>query len=243
MRILAALKAFFSGTESSSVALPPVVLPSAETAALIEAYRTNLAEGFKRAASESERFQLQYGEFAPFLYRPDFDVFLRKQVLFFWEPGPANKTFLDKSRWLKKHRFNFPGPCYAGESDTCGTGIGEAPDNVVNDSWGCEYVFRQPANYYELLCVLNAAAVEVLDSYSADGNDHWTYEACQEWWQGRAQLLHDLSRPEVIAANDGQAQRYAAYLQGEAEMDLRRYCYFLEQGVYPPDASTPLPEL
>lgn len=93
-------------------------------------------------------------------------------MLNFWEPGEGNKTFLGKSPWSARHPFNFPGPFYAGESDTCGTGIDQAPANVIIDNEGCEYVFRQPTDYYELLCILNATAVEVLDSYSADGNDH-----------------------------------------------------------------------
>lgn len=243
MDILAALTAFFRGTSPTPATPPPVVLPSAETAALIAAHRASLADGFRRVASASERFQQQYGEFTAFFYRPDFDAFLRKQVPFFWEPGEGHKAFLDESHWLKKHPFNFPGPFYAGESDTCGTGIGEAPENVVNDAWGCEYIFRQPANYYELLCVLNAAAVEVFDSYSANGNDYWTYEACQQWWRNRPQLLHHLSQPNVLAASEGQAQRYAEYLQADAEMDLRRYCYFLENGTFPPVANTALPTL
>jgi hypothetical protein len=243
MNILASLKAFLMGTEPLPAAPAPVVLPSADTLARIAAYETRLAEGFRRAAVQSEQFRQHYGEFTKFFYRPDFDAFLRKQVLLFWEPGTSNKAFLDNNHWSQIHPFNFPGPFYAGESDTCGTGIGEAPDNVVNDDWGCEYVFKQPSSYYELLCVLNAAAVEVLDSYSSNGNDYWTYAACRQWWHNRPQLLHHLSQPKVVAANDGHAQRYAAYLQGDAELDLRRYCYFLEHGTYPPHAHTPLPTL
>jgi hypothetical protein len=34
------------------------------------------------------------------------------------------------------------------------------------DAHGCEFIFQQPATYYELFCVVNAAAVEVQDSYS-----------------------------------------------------------------------------
>lgn len=244
MNIRAILKSWFSSPSPAPAALPPAESPpDPAIIAQLEAYDARLANDFREAAARSEQFQQQYGEFAAFLYRPDFDVFLRKQVLFFWEPGSANKTFLDKSHWLKKHPFNFPGPFYAGESDTCGTGIAAAPENVVNEPHIGEYIFRQPGSYYELQCVLNATAIEVFDSYSADGNEHWTYAACRQWWGNRAQILRHLSRPEVVAANDGQAQRYAEYLRGPAEMDLRRYCYFLENGTYPPAASTALPDL
>jgi len=221
----------------------PAQSPPLDIDAQLAAYNASLTESFRDIASESERFLRQYGEFTAFLYRPDFDLFLRRQVLFFRQPSEEEKPFLYESHWPKKHAFNFPGPFYAGESDTCGTGIGEAPENVVIDGRGCEYIFRQPANYYELLCVLNAAEVETVNGYAADGNQHWTYAACQQWWRNRPQLLHDLNRPEVVAANDGQAQRYAAYLRGEAEMDLRRYCYFLEHGAYPPAARPALPEV
>ncbi len=244
--MLKIFKALFGGNRPVPAAPPTPPLTDTvdrSTAAQVAAYRAMVAGNLRTAAEESERFRSHYGEWERFLHQPDFDNFLRGQVLYFWEPGEANKTFLDKSHWAYKHPFNFPGPFYAGESDTCGTGIDQAPANVVIDSMGCEYVFRQPADYYELLCVLNAAAIEVFDSYSSDGNHHWTYQACRQWWRNRSHLLHDLSRPETIAANNGQAQRYAEYLRGAAELDLRRYCYFLENGVYPPAGLVALPVL
>jgi hypothetical protein len=47
----------------------------------------------------------------------------------------------------------------------------------------------------------------------------------------------------VVEMNQGQAQHYIDYLNGEAEMDLRRYCYFLENGIYPLNEQAILPEL
>lgn len=241
MNIRAIFKALLNGPGPVA---PPAKLPlDPAIVAQLAACEAQLAEDFRQAAAKSAAFEQHYGEFTAFLYRPDFDGFLRGQVLDFWEPEAVDKTFLDKSHWLEKHPFNFPGPFYAGESDSCGTGIGAAPENAANDAWYREYIFRQPTNYYELQCVLNAAAIEVFDSYSADGNDHWTYAACRQWWRDRPELLHSFSRPEVVAANEGQAQRYAEYLRGEAEMDLRRYCYFLEHGAYPAAARPVLPEL
>jgi hypothetical protein len=241
MNILAIFKALLNGP--GPAAAPAKVPPDPAIIAQLAAGEAQLAEGFRQAAARSAAFRQQYGEFTAFLYRPDFDVFLRGQVLDFWEPEAVHKTFLDKSHWPEKHPFNFPGPFYAGESDTCGTGIGAAPENVINEPHIGEYIFRQPASYYELQCVLNAAATEVFDSYSANGNDHWTPAACRQWWRHCPELLHSLSRPKVVAANEGQAQRYAEYLRGPAAMDLRRYCYFLEHGAYPVAARTALPEL
>jgi hypothetical protein len=111
------------------------------------------------------------------------------------------------------------------------------------DADGCEFVFKQPTSYYELLCVVNAAAVEVLDSYSANGNDHWTPEACRSWWQNRGYLVQALQGEQIAKRNSEQAQLYLSYLQGAAEMDLRQYCYFLANRCYPPAGNTALPEL
>jgi len=55
--------------------------------------------------------------------------------------------------------------------------------------------------------------------------------------------MRKLVTKEVMAKNEGQAQLYLDYLNGEAETDLRRYCYFLEHGVYPLNEQTVLPEL
>jgi hypothetical protein len=243
VNILAIFKSLLNGPGPAAAPAPMPWPTDPDTAARREACQARLADDFRQATAKSAAFEQQYGEFTAFLYRPDFDVFLRRQVLDFWEPEAVDKTFLDKSHWLEKHPANFPGPFYAGESDSCGTGIGTAPANVANDAWYREYIFRQPASYYELQGVLNAAAIEVFESYSANGNEHWTYAACRQWWCNRPQLLHSLGRPNVLAANAGQAQHYAEYLRGPAEMDLRRYCYFLENGVYPPAASTALPAL
>lgn len=217
--------------------------PSFDLEAYMAPFAARLAADLAKAARDSQKFLTQYGDFGAFLYRPDFAHFLRKEVLFFWEPSGEHLAFLDHDHWPEKHPFNFPGPFYTGASDTCGTGVGQAPDNVMNDAYGCEYVFRQPTTYYEFLCVVDAAAVEVLDSYSSNGNEHWTVQECRTWWRNRAQLVRHLTDEEVIKMNDGQAQRYLDYLNGEAELDLRRYCYFLENGVYPTNPRIVLPEL
>ncbi|WBA44198.1 hypothetical protein [Hymenobacter canadensis] len=195
------------------------------------------------AAADGLQLAAHYGDFAAFLYRPDFDRFLRTQVLPFREPDSVHLGFLDEDHWPEIHPFNFPGPFYTGSSDTCGTGVGEAPANVMNDADCCEFVFRQPVTFHELDAVLNAAAVEVFDSYSSNGHERWTYAACRAWWANRDTLLRHLADEGVAAMNDGQVQRYGDYLRGDAEADLRRYCYFLLNGSYPTDPQIPLPEL
>ncbi|WBA41742.1 hypothetical protein [Hymenobacter canadensis] len=202
-----------------------------------------LAQKAALIAQEPKSLAEHYGDFHTFLYRPDFDEFVRKKFLSAWEPDNPHLQFLYHNHWSNKHPFNFPGPFYTGESDTCGTGICQAPDNVALDEYGCEFVFRQPLDYPQFLRVLDAAAVEVFDSYSANGNEHWTCTACKGWWSNRRELIVALSQPDVQRANNGQAQAYLDYLAGAAETDLRRYCYFLENGQYPAAKNVSLPPL
>jgi len=37
------------------------------------------------------------------------------------------------SGWNEIGKLNFPGPFYTGETDTCGTGMVEAPNNIIVD--------------------------------------------------------------------------------------------------------------
>ena len=43
--------------------------------------------------------------------------------------------------------------------------------------------------------------------------------------------------------NNGQERLYIEYLHGLAEIDLQRYCYFLETGVFPQGENVVLPKL
>ncbi|MBD2768355.1 hypothetical protein IC235_10665 [Hymenobacter sp. BT664] len=244
MSVFQVIKSLFQAKSPSQPAGPTAFdTPEGDIDAPITLFSPRLAEGFLSIEEESRKFLEHYGDFTTFFYRPCFDRFLRKEVLLFREPEGKNLAFLDEDHWARKHPFNFPGPFYSGESDTCGMGVEQAPENVMNDADCCEYVFKQPTSYYELLRVLDAAAVEVFDSYSSNGNEYWTYELCKNWWRNKEQLLNNLASAEVAEMNNGQAQLYIAYLNGPAETDLRRYCYFLENGQYPQENSIALPEL
>jgi hypothetical protein len=243
MSILQKLKNFFAATKHAEQPdLRSAMIPDFDEAAYSVAHEAYMIH-YNDIASESKRFIAYYGNFNSFLSTPHFDTFLRTEVLFFREPDNQYNTFLDENHWQEKHPFNFPGPFYTGYSDTCGTGVWEAPSNVMNDANCQEYVFRQPKDFAELLQVLDAAAAEVFDSYSSNGNDYWTYEACKEWWSNRAQLIVALMDEELVRMNNGQAQAYINYLNGEAETDLRRYCYFLIHGSYPVEGTAALPSL
>lgn len=239
MNLFACLKSVF--VKPASPAAVPIYHQDAET------FRARHAAYLEQKAAEFplklKRLESFYGDFNTFFYRLDFDEFIRKEFLPAWEPDNPHLQFLDHNHWSTKHPFNFPGPFYTGESDTCGTGICEAPDNVANNDYSQEFIFRQPQSYPQLLRVIDAAAVEVFESYSANGNEYWTYANCKEWWGNRRELIAALSQPHVQQANNGQVQAYLEYLAGAAETDLRRYCYFLENGQYPADENPALPSL
>ena len=46
-------------------------------------------------------------------------------------------------RFEERNCFNIPGPFYGAQTDTCETGPDEAPDNILLDGNGQEFVFRQ----------------------------------------------------------------------------------------------------
>ena len=244
MNIIRAIKSLFKRQRPlASFETPAFDDPAFDINAYMAPFAARLTEHFVNAEADSKKLLKRYGEFTAFSFRIDFDHFLRKEVLLFREPISQYVSFLNEDHWAEKHPFNFPGPFYSGASETCGTGVCQAPDNVLNDADCCEFVFKQPTNYYELLCVLDAAAVEVFDSYSSNGNHHWTYELCREWWGNKAQLLEYLTNEEVVKMNNGQAQLYIDYLNGAAETDLQRYCYFLEYGSFPQQNNIILPKL
>ncbi|WP_170172680.1 hypothetical protein [Hymenobacter rigui] len=249
MSWVARLKALFRKPDTSPAAASRSIYLSnpaefrEEHARYLAQHAAELAK--QTSATKQAPLQLaeQYGDYYPFFYQFDLATILRHEVLPQLASTGIYPNCIRGNYWSEKHPFNFPGPFYTDHSDTCGTGIIEAPNNVANDADGREFVFRQPHSYQDLVDVLSAAAVEVLDSYAANGNECWTYAACRDWWRNRSELLAALSDPATIRSNNGQAEAYAAYLAGDAETDLRRYCYFLENGQYPATANTALPPL
>ncbi len=168
------------------------------------------------------------------IYQKDLNKDVVNQFLHFGDDSDCGG-----SGWFLKEDLNFPGPFYTADSDTCGTGIIEAPNNVIFDEHYREFVMIQPRNRLELLQVWNAAAVEVFGSYYCDGNNYWTVESVREWWSNREDLLEFLKYDDLIKANCNQEKRYKYYLEHFAEIDLRKYCFFLENGFYPKDQKLP----
>ena len=139
--------------------------------------------------------------------------------------------------------LNFPGPFYTGESDTCGTGVTEAPENVVFSNDGQEFIMIQPRTTNELIQVLNAGAVECFSAYSCFGNEIWNPELVRNWWADKDKLIDYLKSTESDKSNFNQNRRYIKYLKTYAEEDLRKYIFFLETGSYPSESVSDLPKL
>lgn len=157
-----------------------------------------------------------------------------------------------QGKWKDKHWMNTPGPIYCGETDDCGTGPGEAPNNVELDENSRQVIYRQPVNRYELCQVVQAAWDDPFTGYGADGNLHWTYEAIKAWWaeprrkiENEVRRLYDaqiaLSTKQNYIYTWGLA-RWIAYLQKGLHQYLQVYAFFLDNGRIPAESDR-LPEL
>ena len=153
--------------------------------------------------------------------------------------------------WQEKNWLNVPGPIYTGITDTCLTGRPEAPDNVVYDENGQEFIFRQPRNRKELSQVVYAAMIDPFGGYVCDGNEHWTPALIRDWWSRKPDLVNwidqQLKNPEFKTHGDFVEQNQLQGLQDfqnfvEAGLHdyLRAYAFFLEQGQAPQEEQ-PLP--
>lgn len=180
---------------------------------------------------------------------PDFNSFfhchmafniIKCEIMFALYPDHVSEIHT-YNHWHEKHVLNFPGPIYTEVTDNGGAGEC-APENIMVDQEGCEYVFRQPRNYTQLVAVVLAAGLDPLNAYGSDGNKHWNYELVKSWWQNRAEWISQLMDPLVIKHNGADiVQLYIDYLNSDAELDLRRYCFFLLNNYYPAEDNMDLP--
>lgn len=185
---------------------------------------------------KEETLKKTYGDdFNAFFYSSQISDILQSDAV-----GPVSYR---EHPWAEKHPFNIPGPFFTADTTNCGTGRPEAADNVMYDADGYEYIYRQPSNYHELIQVLNASAVEICGGYSCYGNQRWTYDSCKEWWANRADMIIQLNDPKVDKTNEGNIHLYIDYLSTSAELDLRRYCFFLLNKYYPAEDNLDLPAL
>ncbi|KXX66739.1 hypothetical protein [Flammeovirga sp. SJP92] len=93
------------------------------------------------------------------------------------DENDINGYKIEEIFWL-----NTPGPIYTTQTDNCGTGQPEAPNNVGGDESYYEFIFKQPLNTIELNEIKNVANVDPFGGYYFDGNDYWTNERIINWW-------------------------------------------------------------
>lgn len=144
------------------------------------------------------------------------------------------------ARFSDKNPLNVPGPIYGAETDTCCTGPQEAPNNVLLDKNGQEFVFRQASSADEFGDLVSAAICECFQGYGSDGDSHWRLSTIRDWWRTRDDMLReDISEQWCYA---GSVLRWRRALSGEAEGYLRVYAFFVENGRVPDDGDV-LPEI
>jgi hypothetical protein len=142
--------------------------------------------------------------------------------------------------WSERNRFNVPGPFYGAETDTCCCGPLEAPDNVLIDDIGMEFIWRQPRGLARLQRVLSAAWCDPFCGYGWDGDAHWTLQAVREWWAGRGEVsewidLQLRNNRLVSSAYDyeqaalASLRQFRACFDNSLETDLRQYLFWLEE--------------
>ena len=142
------------------------------------------------------------------------------------------ENFLN-GQWKARNGLNVPGPFYGADTDTCLAGFAAAPRHVLFDEHGMEFVWRQPRNLDEVRAVLDAAYQDPFEGYGCDGDDHWTPELVQEWWDGREQIDERLAKGSfptdechaeaLLEARD----EYRRYIAEGLYDDLRRYAEWL----------------
>jgi hypothetical protein len=148
------------------------------------------------------------------------------------------------SQWEMKNWRNVPGPVYTGITDTCLIGRLEAPENVLYDENGQEFLFRQPGSLAQLRQVVCAASIDPFTGYACDGNEHWTAALIREWWSRRHDLLtwiaeqlrgKDLqTHSDLVEQNQERGLRdFEEYVQSGLQNYLRAYVFFLEKGRKP----------
>jgi hypothetical protein len=160
-----------------------------------------------------------------------------------WSSVPAasftgvGKLFSGK--FEERNFLNVPGPFYGAMTDNCLTGPTEAPENVMVDTEGQEFVFRQPSSTDQIQQLIGAAFVDPFEGYGADGDSFWTLNLIREWWRGRSDLLAEESGLQKYNRN---VAEWRQLVVGEYEPYLRQYAFFVEERRIP-TSSDALPAL
>lgn len=152
------------------------------------------------------------------LYEPANEVLQR----YAGAAGVASLIDKPPDDWDARGLLNVPGLVWITESDTCGTGRLEAPDNIAYDEFGAEFVFRQPRTEAELAQVMRAAWADPFDAYRFDGFARWTYASASAWFNqvhvvtGWLERMLTVSHPREIREGAVAALEYLKSADFEA---------------------------
>ncbi len=189
--------------------------------------------------------------------------------LLYWDPIPhvaavfasqprdglwtgRDETF--QGKWEERNWRNVPGPFYGAMTDNCWVGRLHAPRHVLygdDDNYEQEFLYRQPCDIGELRDVVVAAQQDPWAGWACDGEAHWTPDLVRQWWRDRGRLRDwiTIKHRQWTNSDHGGAREaatgladYLAYLEGDLELHLRVYSYFLDNHVSPA-AGDPLPLL
>lgn len=99
---------------------------------------------------------------------------------------------------------------------------------------------------------MQAASVDTVHAYGADGDLHWTYETIKEWWTGPRREIEQKVRQLLeaqLALGTKQNPMYSnglwrwmTYLQEGLYQNLQVYAFFLESRRPPVEGDT-LPDV
>lgn len=162
----------------------------------------------------------------------------------FPEHAPATRQGTWRGEFRDRHPLNVPGPYYAAATDTCCCGPAEAPDNVLHDDDGLEFVWRQPRDDAECRAVVRAAETDPCLGYGQDGDDHWTPQLIAAWWHTLPDRQEDISRVLSSPLVMGNAENDRLVVRARTEWtrywsspellhDLRRYAFRQQHGRWP----------
>ncbi len=133
-------------------------------------------------------------------------------------------------KFEERNAFNIPGPFYGAQTDTCETGPLEAPENVMLDRDGQEFVFRQPTTAHELRGIIGAARCDPFLGYGADGDEHWNIRLMREWWSDMEGRIVQVGK---LAVTNKTIEPLVSFWTSQAESYLRRYAFFVDNRLLP----------
>ena len=111
----------------------------------------------------------------------------------------------------------------------------EAPNNVLYDEDGREFIFRQPRNEPEVQNVVMAACVDPFQAYRFDGLLRWDIGSIQAWWHERRRLIEWIQQ-EIESPHFDQMdglREFEYHLIYEAEHFLKSFIFVLDTGRLP----------